>query len=104
MILKGAAAAVYYPDPAGRAMGDVDFLVPRERYEDALHLMTEQGYRQFSEGERHAEFMKDGVEFELPVCPAPVRDPEAAGLREESLRAAAKARRVLNKAAISPGS
>ena len=65
VILKGAAAAVYYPDPAGRAMGDVDFLVPRERYENALHLMTEQGYRQFSEGERHAEFMKDGVEFEL---------------------------------------
>ena len=48
MILKGAAAAGYYPDPAGRAMGDVDFLVPRERYEDALHLMTEQGYDECS--------------------------------------------------------
>ena len=65
VILKGAAAAVYYPEPAGRAMGDVDFLVPRDRYEDALQLMTEHGYRRFSEGEQHAEFMKDGVEFEL---------------------------------------
>lgn len=65
VILKGAAAAVYYPDPARRAMGDVDFLVPQDRYEDALHLMTLHGYRQFHEDKRHAEFMKDGVEFEL---------------------------------------
>lgn len=28
VILKGAAAAVYYPEPFRRAMGDVDFLVP----------------------------------------------------------------------------
>ena len=45
--------------------GDVDFLVPQERFEEAASLMEKNGYRQFSEGKRHAEFMKDGVEFEL---------------------------------------
>ena len=29
VILKGMAAAMYYPKPAARAMGDVDFLVPQ---------------------------------------------------------------------------
>ena len=45
--------------------GDVDFLLPQERFEEAASLMEKNGYRQFSEGKRHAEFMKDGVEFEL---------------------------------------
>ena len=65
VILKGTAAAVYYPEPFRRAMGDVDFLVPQARFEEAAALMEKNGYRQFSEGKRHAEFMKDGVEFEL---------------------------------------
>ena len=45
--------------------GDVDFLLPQERFEEAASLMEKNGYLQFSEGKRHAEFMKDGVEFEL---------------------------------------
>ena len=28
VILKGTAAAVYYPNPSQRTMGDVDFIVP----------------------------------------------------------------------------
>ena len=44
VILKGMAAAVYYPKPHTRAMGDVDFLVPRERFSDAMRLMEENGY------------------------------------------------------------
>ena len=33
VILKGAAAAMYYPDPYRRAMGDIDFLVPPEQFD-----------------------------------------------------------------------
>ena len=32
VILKGMAAAMYDPKPARRAMGDVDFLVPADRF------------------------------------------------------------------------
>ena len=44
VILKGMAASVYYPKPHTRAMGDVDFLVPQERFSDAMRLMEENGY------------------------------------------------------------
>ena len=43
----------------------MDFLLPQERFEEAASLMEKNGYLQFSEGKRHVEFMKDGVEFEL---------------------------------------
>lgn len=65
VILKGTAAAVYYPEPFRRAMGDVDFLVPEKFFEEAVNLMIENGYREKGNGPRHKEFMKDGVEYEL---------------------------------------
>ena len=30
-IIKGCAAAMYYPAPLHRSMGDIDFVVPLER-------------------------------------------------------------------------
>ena len=33
VILKGTAAAIYYPNPAQRSMGDIDFLVPPEHFD-----------------------------------------------------------------------
>lgn len=65
VILKGTAAAVYYPEPMKRVMGDIDFLVPPDRFVEALCLMEENGYRQVSNGERHAELKKSGIEYEL---------------------------------------
>lgn len=44
VILKGCAAAMYYPEPLRRTMGDIDFIVPPERFEDARRLMTDSGY------------------------------------------------------------
>lgn len=44
VILKGFAAAMYYPAPLRRAMGDIDFLVPPEYFESARSLMDENGY------------------------------------------------------------
>ena len=65
VIMKGTAAAVYYPEPFRRAMGDVDFLVQEERFEEAVNLMKENGYHEKSNGPRHKEFMKDEIEYEL---------------------------------------
>lgn len=65
VILKGAAAAIYYPVPERRAMGDIDFLVPQDRFDPALQLMKDHGYRFIHQGPRHNELMKDGIEFEL---------------------------------------
>ena len=74
VILKGCAAAVYYPKPYLRAMGDIDFLVPHDKFEDAMKLMEDNGYSLFGGKDengkllgtgRHVEYMKDGIEYEL---------------------------------------
>lgn len=65
VILKGTAAAVYYPEPFRRAMGDVDFFAPKASFEEALNLMKENGYHHLSTDRRHAKLVKDGMEFEL---------------------------------------
>lgn len=66
VILKGSAAAMYYPVPERRTMGDIDFLVPQERFEEACRMMEENGYRPFEEkGARHQEYEKNGIELEL---------------------------------------
>ena len=44
VIIKGMASASYYPHPPLRAMGDVDFLVPKERLDEAKQLLLGEGY------------------------------------------------------------
>lgn len=44
VIIKGAAAAMAYPDPYLRAAGDVDFLVRRCDYEKTAALLEESGF------------------------------------------------------------
>lgn len=68
VILKGMAAAVYYPAPEIRAMGDVDFLVPRDQVEKTYDLMRANGYELYLEKEahnKHIELQKAGIRFEL---------------------------------------
>lgn len=68
VILKGTAAAVYYPDPEMRAMGDIDFLVPRDQVEKACQLMLANDYELFEEidaVDKHITLKKAGVHFEL---------------------------------------
>lgn len=68
VILKGAAAAVNYPHPEYRCMGDIDVLVPVERFEDAYNVLAE-NYKPLSEindFHRHTSFVTEsGVEIEL---------------------------------------
>ena len=67
IILKGSAAAVYYPVPSRRTMGDIDFLVQPERYEEARILLEENGYRFISDhdSDRDYEYYKGGVSIEI---------------------------------------
>ena len=69
VIVKGYAAAVNYPIPKLRSMGDVDFLVPKDRFEDAKVLMEKSGYSEeygaSHDESRHIGYKKNGVVFEM---------------------------------------
>ena len=65
VILKGSAAAVYYPKPYLRTMGDIDFLVPRTMFKDAIKILNTNGYTYVHGDNRDMGFIKNGVEFEL---------------------------------------
>ena len=72
VVLKGTVSASYYPEPAYRAMGDIDLLVrPRDR-QSAVRLLKENGFR--ASGYRDAieqGFRKGYVPLELHIgiCP-----------------------------------
>ncbi|WP_297960236.1 nucleotidyltransferase family protein [uncultured Ruminococcus sp.] len=74
VILKGCTAAMYYPKPYLRSMGDVDFLVRQDQFDDAIGLMESNGYvciegkgedGRLKKGDRHLGYSKNGIEFEL---------------------------------------
>ena len=66
VILKGTAAAQYYPAPFRRTMGDVDFYVSREQLEEAQAILQENGYSQIHEDDgRHIAYRKQGLIFEM---------------------------------------
>ena len=44
VVIKGTAAAIYYPNPSKRTMGDIDVLVAENSFESAFSLLKEKGY------------------------------------------------------------
>ena len=68
-ILKGSAAAMYYPVPLNRSFGDIDFIVPQECFDSAAALLLDHGYviphPDDAKSTRHMEYRKDGITFEL---------------------------------------
>ena len=66
VILKGTAAAVYYPNPAQRSMGDIDYLVPPEYFDQATELLVTNGYKIKDDprAPRHMHVHKDNISFE----------------------------------------
>lgn len=67
VVLKGTSATQYYQVPHHRSMGDIDFLVLPDRYEESRELLEKNGFKRIHEGEdgRHLAYRKDGVVFEL---------------------------------------
>lgn len=77
VILKGSAAAMAYPNPTLRSMGDVDFLVKRKDFERAASLLEKNGYslaHEKNDKEHHYSYKKDNTSFELHKRPGSVRD------------------------------
>lgn len=60
VIMKGCASAAYYPDPALRTMGDVDFLISPSDLEQAKQALEAAGYtRDFGHDDRvHISYHK----------------------------------------------
>lgn len=77
VILKGSAAALLYPQPTLRAMGDVDFLVRREDYERTAGLLEQNGYQLTHEKNvkaHHYVYIKEDILYELHKRMAIVRE------------------------------
>lgn len=83
-VMKGAGAAVSYPRPEYRRMGDVDLIVLPEEFEQAFRLMRENGYELVhDDGKRHAALKKNGILFELHRWFSTLTDPEAARILDD---------------------
>lgn len=65
VIIKGTAAAIYYPNPSLRSFGDVDFYVSDKYWETSMNLLKNNGYIFLSNNVRQFEFEKNGIDFEL---------------------------------------
>ncbi len=66
--IKGFACAAYYPEPSLRQMGDIDFIVPKDRIEDGRKLLTEAGFYCTDKEEVHdfhIAFKKNGFVYEM---------------------------------------
>lgn len=68
-IVKGAAAAVYYPRLYQRTMGDIDFIVPPDCFEKARETLILNQYAEVKYGngrdDRHVHFKKGSALFEM---------------------------------------
>lgn len=68
VVIKGAAAAIYYPDPFLRVMGDIDLLVKREDLARAAEALESNGFIREDaslDEEHHLCYRKFGLLFEL---------------------------------------
>lgn len=68
VILKGSAAAAYYPLDLYRTFGDLDLLVKPEQYETTAGLLEASGYLRLTElyeDPRNATFRRGNVDIEL---------------------------------------
>ena len=79
VVLKGAAAAIYYKSPEFRKMGDIDLLVKPEDFDRAFKLCMDHGFELNEEDDgRHVELKKDQFMVELHHHFADIADPEIA--------------------------
>ena len=81
VILKGSAAAQYYPHPEFRTMGDIDIMPRREDYKATCDMLLAAGYKEnaytdAAESTRHREFAKNGVSVEVHAYFATMNDVE----------------------------
>lgn len=81
VILKGGASASYYPEPAYRSMGDVDFLVSKNDLEKAEQVLRAEGFEPWEENHIcHIVFRKNDMHLEMHFEPAGVPEGDAGDL------------------------
>lgn len=69
-IIKGVASARYYPDPAARSMGDVDFYVAPEDLERAKAIFEADGFEvKETDSEHHVCIKKGPMDMEMHFAP-----------------------------------
>lgn len=83
VILKGTSAALYYPHPEFRTMGDIDIMTRHEDYTAACEMLLRNGYKEVtsanvSERARHREFEKNGINIEVHLFFASMNDADKA--------------------------
>ena len=84
VILKGAASASYYPIPAYRSMGDVDFLVKTEDLERAGKVLEEQGLKPWDQEHiSHIVYRTPRMHYEMHFNLAGTPNGEAGDLVRE---------------------
>lgn len=88
VVLKGSAAACYYPRPEYRAMGDIDLLVKPEDYHRAKSVLLGVCRDLEKEDDRHAELELDQVILELHRTFAVLRDKDTGNQLDARLWAA----------------
>lgn len=64
-ILKGTAAAIYFPNPSLRTFGDIDLYVTKEFFVRARQTFENNGYITIENNDRHFEYTKNGIIIEL---------------------------------------
>ncbi len=71
-VMKGMAAAIYYPNPMVRAMGDIDIIVKPKEYKRAINVLEENNYIEIErEGNHyHRVFGRNGSLIELHNSPS----------------------------------
>ena len=88
MILKGTSAAMNYPHPLYRTMGDIDILPRREDYAAACGELIENGFREITDDietarGRHRQFEKNGILVEVHAQYVHQNDPEKAKMMDD---------------------
>ena len=88
VILKGSAAAKYYPHPEYRCMGDIDIMTKREDFPFACEMMKENHWQDITTNEdresgRHIAFRKNGIIVEVHAFFASMNDPQKAKLLDD---------------------
>lgn len=74
-VVKGSAAALLYPQPSNRLIGDIDLLIPPEDFDRACGLVS-QGADFLGETDRHREYKQNGVVVELHRSFSTLHDPQ----------------------------
>lgn len=67
VILKGTAAAIYFPNPSLRTFGDVDFYTSSEFLDRARNLLENNGFIFLKDNENEYVYEKNGISFELHI-------------------------------------